>query len=200
MFKFLGAFLMTVIFSSEVLSNPVVTQLSFPDKTSESTLMFALNQRYSCKNFDAKELDEKTLSTLLWAAYGANRSDGKRTIPTALNEQDLEIFVAKKDGVFKYNGKNHTLTQHSQKNILPLFQTQEYMQNVPIVLIYTGKNKEYAAMHAGSAYQNVELFTAAHHLGSVVRGHFDKEAVAKELSLSEEEHVIISQAVGYEKE
>ena len=197
MFKFLGVFTMSIILSSQVLAQPVSQQLPFPDKTGEATLMFALNKRQSVKEFQDKEIDDKVLGTILWAAYGANRTDGKRTIPTAMNQQDLEVYIAKKDGVFKYDGIKQNLTLVTKNDIRPLFQTQEYMKNVPVVLIYTGKNKEYAPMHAGSAYQNVELFAAANNLGSVVRGYFDKDEVKKALALTDEEYVIISQAVGY---
>ena len=73
------------------------------------------------------------------------------------------------------------------------------MKNVPLVLIYTGsKDEDYPAMHAGSAYQNVGLYAASRGLGAVVRGYFDKEAVAKALNLPNSEAVIISQATGWE--
>ena len=131
--------------------------------------------------------------------YGVNRSGGLRTIPTAMNQKDLEIYVAKADGIWQYNAISHTLKQIGTDNILPLFQTQDYMKNVPLVLIYTGsKDEDYPAMHAGSAYQNVGLYAASRGLGAVVRGYFDKEAVAKALNLPNSEAVIISQAIGWE--
>lgn len=66
-------------------------------------------------------------------------------------------------------------------------------------MIYTGsKDEDYPAMHAGSAYQNVGLYAASRGLGAVVRGYFDKEAVAKALNLPNSEAVIISQAIGWE--
>ena len=55
-------------------------------------------------------------------------------------------------------------------------------------------------MHAGSAYQNVELYAGVNDLGCVVRAMFDKDAVAKAVQLPAGQRIIISQAIGYEKE
>jgi len=153
--------------------------------------------RKSSKAYINKEIDAVTLGTILWAAYGLNRSTGERTIPTAMNQKDLSVYVTKKDGTYKYDANYHQLIPVSKEDLRPLFNTQEYMTNVPVVLIYTGSKEDYASMHAGSAYQNVGLFAAANEMGSVVRGYFDKEAVHKALNLPVEERVIISQAVGY---
>ncbi len=174
-------------------------KLPAPDREGGMPLMQALSERHSVKQFQKKEINDQILSNILWAAYGVNRSGGLRTIPTAMNQKDLDVYAAKADGVWQYDAINHTLRQVSSENILPLFQTQDYMKNVPLVLIYTGsKNQDYAAMHAGSAYQNVGLYAASQGLGSVVRGYFDNEGVNKALKLPNSERVIISQAVGWE--
>lgn len=199
MFKFLGVLFMTGLISTASLAQNAI-ELPFPDKLYKQTLMHTINMRKSTKNYADKDIDIKTLSTLLWTAYGVNRTTGERTIPTAMNKKDLNIYVAKSDGAFKYDAENHKLIPVTTEDIRPLFNTQEYMSNVPVVLIYTGSAEEYAAMHAGSAYQNVALFTVAAGMGNVVRGYFDKEAVKNKLSLSKGERVIVSQAVGYKAE
>ena len=184
-----------------IINNVSAAEQKLPDPNREGgmPLMQALNERHSVKQFGDKAIDDQTLSDLLWAAYGVNRSGGLRTIPTAMNQKDLEIYVAKADGIWQYNAISHTLKQIGTDNILPLFQTQDYMKNVPLILIYTGsKDEDYPAMHAGSAYQNVGLYAASRGLGAVVRGYFDKEAVAKALNLPNSEAVIISQAIGWE--
>ena len=71
-------------------------QLPQPDKTNNTTLIQALENRHSDREFSDKVIDNQTLSTLLWAAYGVNRPDGKRTIPTALDKKDLNIYVFNK--------------------------------------------------------------------------------------------------------
>lgn len=193
--KFICVFMMMSFLSFSSLAGEV--KLPLPNKLNPTTLMHALNMRHSTKNFLDKEVDEKTLSSLLWAAYGVNRTTGERTIPTAQNQKDLKLFVIKKEGAFLYNADKHILSPVVNEDIRPLFQTQDYMKNVPLILVWTATNAEYGAMHAGSSYQNVALFCEAHKLGAVVRGFFDKDKVKSALKLNENEIVLISEAIGY---
>lgn len=175
-------------------------QLPQPDKNGGMPLMEALQQRRSGKFFVNKDINDKTLSNILWAAYGTNDNEGRRTIPTAMNQKELEIYVADKNGVWLYDADNNSLQQISAENILKAFSSQEYMENAPLVLIYTGNNESnYVEMHAGSAYQNVGLYAASAGLNAVVRGYFDKEQVAKLIKLPENKKVIITQAIGWGK-
>jgi len=172
-------------------------RLPEPNKTGKTTLMQALEDRQSSREFSDKEIDDNTLSTILWAAYGVNREDGKRTIPTARDTKDLNVYVFKKEGIWLYDADNNLLRQVSDQNQMALFQMQDYMNTVPVVLLYTGKDERYAAMHAGSAYQNVGLYAAANNMACIVRGFFDQEKVAEALKLSKGERVLISQAIGW---
>ncbi len=175
-------------------------QLPQPDKNGGMPLMEVLQQRRSGKFFVNKDIDDKTLSNILWAAYGTNDNEGRRTIPTAMNQKELEIYVADKNGVWLYDADNNSLQQISAENILKAFSSQDYMENAPLVLIYTGnKESNYVEMHAGSAYQNVGLYAASAGLNAVVRGYFDKEQVAKLIKLPENKKVIITQAIGWGK-
>ena len=175
-------------------------QLPQPDKNGGMPLMEALQQRRSGKFFVNKDINDKTLSNILWAAYGTNDNEGRRTIPTAMNQKELEIYAADKNGVWLYNADNNSLQQISAENILKAFSSQDYMENAPLVLIYTGNNESnYVEMHAGSAYQNVGLYAASAGLNAVVRGYFDKEQVAKLIKLPENKKVIITQAIGWGK-
>ena len=91
-------------------------QLPEPDKTNTTTLMQALENRHSDREFSDKVVDNRTLSTILWVAYGVNRPDWKRTIPTALDKKDLNIYVFNKDGIWLYDADTHTLKQKSNEN------------------------------------------------------------------------------------
>ncbi len=174
-------------------------KLPEPDKTNTATLISALENRHSDREFSDKALDNATLSTVLWVAYGVNRADGKRTIPTAMDKKDLNVYVFNPEGIWLYDADSNTLKQQSTENHLALFKLQDYMQPVSTVLVYTGSNEEYAVMHAGSAYQNVQLYAAANNMASIVRGFFEHEKVAEVLNLPEGQRVIISQAVGWRK-
>ena len=174
-------------------------QLPEPDKTNTTTLIAALENRHSDRAFSGKEIDNQTLSTILWAAYGVTREDGKRTIPTAMDKKDLNVYVFTKDGIWLYDANENVLRQQSNENHLDLFAKQDYMNSVPAVLVYTGSTEDYAVMHAGSAYQNVELFAAANNMASIVRGFYDHEGVSQVLELPEGQRVIISQAIGWKE-
>ncbi|MBQ7413015.1 MAG: nitroreductase family protein [Alphaproteobacteria bacterium] len=168
-----------------------------PNKIGKTTLMQALEDRHSDREFVDREVDERTLSTILWAAFGVNREDGKRTIPTAKDTKDLNIYVFTKKGIWLYDADNNLLKQQSDQNQMALFQLQDYMATVPLVLVYTGSTEDYAAMHAGSAYQNVGLYTAATGMANIVRGYYDREKLSDVLHLPEGQRVIVTQAVGW---
>ncbi len=174
-------------------------KLPEPDKTNDTTLIQALENRHSDREFSDKEIDEQTLSTILWTAYGVNRADGKRTIPTAMDKKDLNVYVFNKDGIWLYDANTNTLKQQSNEDHLDLFALQDYMDPVSSVLVYTGSTEDYAVMHAGSAYQNVELYAAANNMASIVRGFYDREKLSEILSLPDGQRVIISQAIGWKK-
>ena len=95
------------------------TSLAFPppDTKGGKPLMQTLSGRATNRSFTAKPLSDKLLGDLLWAAYGVNRPNGKRTIPTAQNRQDLEIYVLRSDGAWLYDAPKHSLEQVSSSDL-----------------------------------------------------------------------------------
>ena len=57
------------------------------------TVMQTFKQRKSVREYSAKQLSDQDLSDLLWAAQGKNREDGKLTSPTAMNRQEIRLYV-----------------------------------------------------------------------------------------------------------
>ncbi len=181
----------------------LVTQpLPKPNMIGGKTLMQSLQERRTAREFGRRAVNDQTLADMLWAAVGVNRQDGKRTIPTARDSQDLFVYVLKNDGVWLYDAKVHKLIQVSDKDLRASLATQEFAKDAALDLVYvsTNENSMYGAMHAGSAYQNVGLYCADKGLNNVVRGYFDKDALAKELNLNDKQQVIITQAIGWPKE
>jgi len=84
-------------------------KLLSPDKTRGLPVMEALSIRASVRDWSEKDLGPQDLSDLLWAANGVNRPDGKRTASSAMNAQDVDIYVFMKDGVYLYDAKAHSL-------------------------------------------------------------------------------------------
>ncbi len=187
------------ILTMETAMAAEIQKLPAPETTGGKPLMSALSERRSTKEFAAdKSIDDQTLSEILWAAYGVNRPDGRRTIPTAMNEQNLQIYVLKADGAWLYEATDNSLRQITEKDLRPLLNAQSYMAAAPLSLVYAAKPDRFGAMHAGSAYQNVGLYAASRGLGNVVRAYYDQEALAKALELPTD-NVLISQTLGWPK-
>ena len=70
-------------------------QLPQPQINGGRHLMQVLKDRSSSRSFSLEKLPLQVLSNLLWAAFGINRLDtGKRTAPSAVNWQEIDIYVA----------------------------------------------------------------------------------------------------------
>lgn len=171
-------------------------------------LMQALKERRSSRSFIDKELSDQELSDLLWAAFGINRADqGKRTAPSAMNMQEIDIFVAMQKGLYIYQPERNELKMVLKEDIRAITGKQAFAADAPVNLIFVadhskmdkaGERKEiYAAMDAGYISQNVYLYCASQGLATVARGWFDKEALEKAMKLGDGKSVILAQTVGY---
>jgi len=173
----------------------------------DDSLLLALQKRASRRSFVNKELNLQDVSALLWSAYGINREDGKRTIPTALNAQNMLIYVLDKQGVWLYNAQEHSLEQKSQEDIRGSSASigqKKISKNAAIALVYVqdtnkGKKESYGYMHAGSMYQNAALYCAMADLGNVVRAYFP-DNLASKMGLPKNQKILIIQNIGIKKE
>jgi nitroreductase len=85
-------------------------KLAEPNKKGGLPVMEALSIRASVGSWSDKELSSQDLSDLLWAANGINRPDiKKRTASSAMNAQDVDIYVFMKSGVYVYDAASHAL-------------------------------------------------------------------------------------------
>ncbi|MBQ7041727.1 MAG: SagB/ThcOx family dehydrogenase [Muribaculaceae bacterium] len=173
-----------------------------PQKTGGMPLMEALSKRKSTREFDAeKRLNNQQLADLLWAACGFNRED-KLTIPTALNKQEVSIYVIVPEGAYLYDAKSNVLNVVNTKDIRELAGKQEFAQKALLnIAIVSDKEKMpndlYAGTSAGAVMQNIYLWCAANEVGTVTRGSFDEDALAEALGLNENQRIILVQTVGY---
>jgi SagB-type dehydrogenase family enzyme len=180
-----------------------------PAQTGGMPIMNALALRRSSRSFAARPLPDQVLSNLLWAAAGVNRPDsGKRTAPTAMNKQEIDIYVALKEGLYLYNAKKHALSLILDKDIRPLTGRQGFVNNAALNLVYVadmssvaGFDREdkllYAGADTGFIGQNVYLFCASEGLATVIRGWIDKDALGKAMKLKPSQMIVLSQTVGY---
>jgi SagB-type dehydrogenase family enzyme len=186
-------------------------KLPAPVRQGGMPLMQALNERHSSRNYIDKQLSDQQMSDLLWAAFGINRADGRRTAPSARNKQEIEIYAATAEGVFLYDAAGNTLIRISSDDIRAKTGTQPWVKEAAVNLIYVC-NKERsassdetgilvnAAFSAGAIAQNVYLYCVSEGLGSVVRGSFDKNVLSPLLKITEKQVIIMTQTVGYMKE
>lgn len=85
-------------------------KLNEPNKKRGLAVMEALSLRASVREWSDKDVSLQDLSDLLWAANGINRPDSKkRTAASAMNAQDVDIYVFRKDGAYLYDAAGHML-------------------------------------------------------------------------------------------
>ena len=187
-------------------------QLLPPQTEGGKPLMLALKERKSMRTFSTKELPLQVLSDLLWAASGINRPEsGGRTAPTAKNMQEIDIYVAKKEGLYLFDPKAFVLVPVLAEDIRTFTGEQSFVKDAPLNLIYvtnhtkmenlTGEQKDfYSATDTGFISENVYLFCASSGLATVVRGWINKLTLTKVMKLRPSQNIILAQTVGYPKE
>ena len=184
--------------------------LPAPQKTGGMPLMDALAKRSTARAFDAKELSPQQLSSLLWAAFGINRPDGKRTAPSARNYQETDIYVLLKSGTYVYSAKSNKLDLVVTEDIRALGGTQAFVTNAPVTLVFVadlskmGKGNDEnkvntANIDVGYISQNVYLFCASEGLVTGARMSVDKAALGTKLKLRPDQMIILANSVGYPK-
>jgi SagB-type dehydrogenase family enzyme len=190
---------------------PKDIQLPKPQTDGGKPLMQALMLRQSSREFTSEKLPLQVLSNLLWAADGVNRPEsGKRTAPSAMNVQNIDIYAAMADGLYLYDPAGHILKLVLKEDIRAATGGQDFVKEVPLNLIYvadyskmkrgTDEDKAlYSGSHVGFISQNVYLCCASEGLATVVRGMVDKDALAKTMNLRPDQKIMLAQSVGYPK-
>lgn len=200
--------------SSSIAADPDMIKLPPPDLKGGKSLMKSLQERKTSRLFSSKKLPPEVLSGLLWAACGINRPEsGKRTAPSALNWQEIDVYVALEEGLYLYNAKTHALNpvlkKDLRKNTVAILQpARTQIAGAPVQLIYVANYSKmglgseedkisYSSVDTGFIAQNVYLYCASAGLSTVVRGMVDKERLAKDMQLRDKQKIILVQTVGY---
>ncbi len=203
-------FITLLVVSGALIAEDIT--LPKPQKSGGMPLMSALNQRKTSRNFTRKELSNQQLSNLLWAAWGINRDSGKRTAPSAVNWQEIDIYVTLRSGSYRYDAVNHQLIEISKKDIKQFTGTQSFVDVAAVNLVYVADyekmssrmskkaKKYYSWGDTGFISQNVYLYCASEGLGTVVIGMVERDQLRPYLSLRENQHIVLTQSVGYTEE
>jgi nitroreductase len=184
-------------------------QLPAPQSDGGRPLMQVLKERKTQREFSPEKLSVQVLANLLWAGFGINRADGRRTAPSAMNWQEIDIYVAMGDGLFLYNAKANRLEPVLAQDVRAATGTQSFVATAPLDLVYvadlskTGQAENeaelFTAADAGFISENVYLFCTSEGLATVVRGSVDRAALTKIMKLRPDQKILLAQSVGYPK-
>jgi SagB-type dehydrogenase family enzyme len=181
--------------------------LPVPDRSGGLPLMAALAARHSSRAFLPQALSPQQLSDLLWAAWGRNRDDSGRTAPSALNAQEIDLYVALPEGAYRYDAAAHALQRVVAQDLRRITGYQDFVDDAPLDLVLVAdharmglvpvaQRESYASVAAGAIAQNVYLWCASAGLATVIRAWIDRQAIADALGLPHDHQVLLSQTVG----
>jgi SagB-type dehydrogenase family enzyme len=189
--------------------------LPAPDKTGGKPLMQALNERQTTRSFTRDSLSLQQLSDLLWAGFGINRPDqGKRTAPSAMNWQEIDIYVTLPGGSYIYVAESHSLKFINNMDLRQETGSQSFVADAALNIVYVAdmgkrglkdgqviKDSDLFMTYSDAAFiaQNIYLYCASANLGCVVRGSVPDNNLATELGLKSSQRIILAQTVGVPK-
>lgn len=179
-----------------------------PSLSGGMPLMSALSRRRSLREFAPEPLSEQVLSDLLWAAGGINRRDvDGRIAPSAMNAQEVLLYVAMPQGLFLYEPKPHALRLVVASDVRRVTGNQDFVDTAPLDLVFVADHARtklvpaamrtaYAHVTAGAMAQNVYLYCASEGLATVIRAWFNRDALARAMGLQADHRLLLSQTVG----
>jgi hypothetical protein len=172
-----------------------------PQMEGGKTLMQALAERQTTREFSDQALSPQMLSNLLWAAFGVNREHMAgggpgRTAPSANNRQEVQLYVLLSDGVYLYDPVPQALKPIAAGDIRAKAGPPA-SANAAVTIVYVADaDAGSAPVDTGFIGQNVYLFAAAFGLNAWFRGS-GVAGLAGPLKLTEKQRVLYAQSVGY---
>lgn len=191
-----------------------------PQTDGGKSVLAALQERRTIRSIRPDPLPPQVLSNLLWAAFGVNRERGSfgkpgRTAASASNSQEIDLYVALPEGVYRYDAVPHQLTPVVAGD----FRAQAgrgAAARAPVNLFFVADltrydegpgqpdrnigNPEvqqgYYYVATGLIASNVYLFAAAHGLAAWFH-NCNREAAARDFNLRPEQRVLFAQTVGH---
>lgn len=188
-------------------------QLPKPSMDNKVALMQALQDRHSIREYADKQIPDDVLSTVLWAACGINRpGEGKITAPSAINAQDILVYVVRQNGAYLYQPKDNSLQKVSNKDLCAAVAgRQSFAASAPVSLVLVSNHNKFpqqmpkeaktrmGVVDAGYVSENICLACSALGLNTVPRMTMDTEALKKELGLDDNYDLVLNSQIGYPK-
>ena len=206
-----------VVFTALLLSTGMnaqelqVIKLNAPNKTGGAPMMKVFSERHSEREFAETTIKLQDLSDLLWAANGINRTDGKRTAPSAKDAQDVDIFVIMREGAYIYDAKEHILKPIAAgDHRAAVAGGQDFVKSAPLCIVLASdlsrlgdatseRTRLMGAVDVGIVNQNINLACQALGLRTVPRGTMDQATLKKVLKLSDTHLLLMNNPIGYPK-
>lgn len=189
-----------------------VITLPAPVKRGSISLEEALYKRESVRSFLPESLTLKEISQILWAAQGTTRHWGGRTVPSAGALYPLEIYLALREGLYRYLPRQHQMSQVTGGNLMASLSDaalgQGCVREAPAVVIitavyeriegkYGSRGERYVKIEAGHAAQNILLQAVSLGLSAVPVGAFHDEKVRRVLSIPDDHEPLYLIPVGH---
>ncbi|HTT72250.1 MAG TPA: nitroreductase family protein [Anaeromyxobacteraceae bacterium] len=202
-------------------------ELPRPAPRPRGSLARALAERRTTREILGRALPPQTLSLLLWAACGVNRSEGPfgipgRTAASASNSQEIDVYVALPEATYLYDPAGHRLLPAAAGDLRPLAIGRGQAPagaRAPARLIYVADldrlahtagfdepglhdpevQRSYYFVDTGLIAANVYLMAAALGLGAWFH-NCDRPSLAARLGFGADERVLFAQTVGYPSE
>jgi len=204
--------------------DPII--LPEPVRTGGKSVLEALQLRQTNRNISPRELPLQMLSNLLWAAFGVNREKAAfnkpgRTAPSASNSQEIDLYVALKNGLYLYEAIPHRLKLISPQDLRPLScsrRAASLTADAPVSIFYVVDlsrydlgpdqpdrsigdpevQKSYYYTDTGFIAQNINLFAASEGLATWFH-NCGTEKIKAKFKLPTSQRILFAQTVGYPK-
>lgn len=189
-----------------------------PEFKSKLSLVDAMMNRKSTREFSKDEITPQQLSNLLWAANGVNRDKEGRTVPSAYGSNMIDIYAVTHEGIYLWNPVESKLSLIEKGDFREATTTgQDFVVKAPLTFIYVAKFDNYfkkvenektpveqisvwAGIEAGHISQNVYLACVNLGLGAVIRVSYNEEKLSEILKLREHSSIIAAQTIGVPKQ
>ena len=193
---------------------PVSQEVPLPPPRTEGavSLEACLARRRSVRSYTDKALSWEQVGQLLWATQGLTADWGGRTAPSAGALYPLEVYVATREGVYRYMPQGHWLVtvapDDRRRTLQAASLNQSAVGSAPAVFVVTGvyartagkygdRATRYVWLEAGHVTQNLLLQAVALELGGVPIGAFDDAGVQRALGLPADHEPLYVIPVGY---
>lgn len=179
------------------------------------SLVDALAQRRSIREYQQLPLDITEISQLLWAAQGVTSTAGQRTAPSAGALYPLELYLITQDGQYHYDPNHHQLVVLGRDDVRADLSraalSQETVERAPAIFVLTAvysrteqkygeRADRYVKLEAGHAAQNLLLQAVSLGLGAVPIGAFHDDEVREVLDLPNDHQPLYLIPVGHPAE